>query len=577
MRAYVSPRQRIGVALRVGGRVLAAAGLLIALWTPAEAQFWSSWGRPTPPQGIPQPQFNPFNWFRSAPRKPPRPQREAPVDHSHAPPTRKADVKDEAKITTKIVVMGDGMADWLAYGLEDAFSEQPEVGIVRKNRTYSGLIRYDARNDTDWPQVAKKIIAAEHPKYIVMMIGVNDRQAIREEPRASRSKERRKNTKDAKDSKDEQSASKDDEDKPLDLETLARESAAKQNAEIEAKADAAEAAKEKREQEKSGRDRRQAKGPLEFRSEEWEAAYIKRIDATIAALMSAGVPVFWVGLPAQRSSRATSDSAYLNDLYRQRAEKAGIVYVDIWDGFVDEAGRYSSQGPDYEGQIRRLRSGDGIYFTKAGARKLAHYVEREIQRSMTNRAVPVALPVAPAPGGHSAGPRPMAGPVLPLTVSTGGGNELLGGSRPRRAPSPDPVTTRVLVKGEPIPPESGRADDFSWPRGSKPAATAAPKSDTPPASATAPAADADRKDEDKQVESSKATDKEASREAPATQPARASTPKHSAPKTSAGHRNEIEAQQQQPQQSQRKKPVRKRPAEAPPRPPLSIGPSSWFR
>ena len=27
------------------------------------------------------------------------------------------------------------MADWLAYGLEDAFADAPEIGIVRKNRT----------------------------------------------------------------------------------------------------------------------------------------------------------------------------------------------------------------------------------------------------------------------------------------------------------------------------------------------------------------------------------------------------------------------------------------------------------
>src|SRR4029077_12483144 len=118
-------------------------------------------------------------------------------------------------------------------------------------------------------------------------------------------------------------------------------------------------------------------GPFEFHTDQWEAAYIKRIDATTAALKSRGVAVFWVGLPAQRGPKATSDASYLNELYRGRAEKAGIVYVDVWDGFVDEQGRYSPQGPDFEGQIRRLRSADGIYFTKAGARKLAHYVERE--------------------------------------------------------------------------------------------------------------------------------------------------------------------------------------------------------
>ena len=40
----------------------------------------------------------------------------------------------------KIVVLGDANADWLAYGLEDAYSENPEINIVRKHRTDSGLI-----------------------------------------------------------------------------------------------------------------------------------------------------------------------------------------------------------------------------------------------------------------------------------------------------------------------------------------------------------------------------------------------------------------------------------------------------
>ena len=93
----------------------------------------------------------------------------------------------------------------------------------------------------------------------------------------------------------------------------------------------------------------------EFRSDEWAVSYTKRIDATIAALKSAGVPVFWVGLPSIRGPKSTSDVQYLNDLYRARAEKAGVSYIDVWDGFVDESGRFTAQGPDFEGQIRRLR------------------------------------------------------------------------------------------------------------------------------------------------------------------------------------------------------------------------------
>src|SRR6185295_19066541 len=116
-----------------------------------------------------------------------------------------------------------------------------------------------------------------------------------------------------------------------------------------------------------------------------------------------------------------SDLTYLNDLYRSRAQKAGITYVDVWDGFVDEDGNFSLRGPDYNGQIRQLRSADGTYFTKAGALKLALYVEREIQRLMQTRSTPVALPApeplpqTPATPGAPA-PRPVAGPVIPLNA-----------------------------------------------------------------------------------------------------------------------------------------------------------------
>ena len=98
-------------------------------------------------------------------------------------------------------------------------------------------------------------------------------------------------------------------------------------------------------------------------------------------MKSAGVPVIWVGLPSQRDTEASANSSF-NEIYRSRAGKAGIVYVDVWDGFVDEDGKFSPQGPDYLGQTRRLRTSDGVYFTKLGARKLAHYVEREIDRSL---------------------------------------------------------------------------------------------------------------------------------------------------------------------------------------------------
>jgi hypothetical protein len=208
-------------------------------------------------------------------------------------------------------------------------------------------------------------------------------------------------------------------------------------------------------------------GSYEFHTDPWATLYTKRIDEMIAALKSKGVPIVWVGLPAVRGTKATSDMGYLDELYRERADKAGIIYIDIWDGFVDDDGRYAVQGPDFEGQVRRLRTSDGVHFTKAGAVKVASYVDRELRRVMSTHVAPMALPApesAPK-SGAAANTRPDVGPVLPL--STGGGEhggDLLGaGDHPPHTTS-DPIAAKVLSRGDALAAPTGRADDFSWPR-----------------------------------------------------------------------------------------------------------------
>ena len=427
-------------------QAVTAALLTFALSLPANAQFGGdSWGWQQPRQP-----YNPYGggfrrdpqwdyWgYRQrergpAPRLRERPRevaKEQPPDYSHAPP---ATARKDA--TVKVVVMGDANADWLAYGLEEAFSEKPEIGIVRKHRPDSGLIRYDQRRDSEWPQVASEIITAEKPKFVVMMIGNNDRQAIREKalPPAPANAQPIQQPPPVPPP-------------PPDLE---RQTAQQQHS-----------------RPTSAQPRQADYGPWEFQSEKWELTYVKRIDATIAALKSAGVPVIWVGLPSQRGTKATEDASYLNELYQSRADKAGITYVDIWEGFVDEEGKFSSQGPDYLGQTRRLRTSDGLYFTKYGARKLALYVEREIERSLNSQRVPVALPVPAEPEHHGgkgkpAGSiRPMAGPVVTLTGPNVGSEQVLLGGRGEVSGA-----TEGLIAREHTRAPTARADDFAWPRG----------------------------------------------------------------------------------------------------------------
>jgi hypothetical protein len=206
-------------------------------------------------------------------------------------------------------------------------------------------------------------------------------------------------------------------------------------------------------------------GTYEFHSDQWATLYAKRIDDMIAALKSKGAPIVWVGLPSIRGAKSTSDLGYLDELYRERAEKAGIVYVDIWDGFVDEQGRYAVQGPDFEGQIRRLRATDGVHFTKAGAVKLASYVDRELRRVMSSPIAPVALPAPEtAPKSGTAGARPDVGPVLPLSTKETDGSDLVGAGGNTNPALSDPTAAKVLSRGDPLAAPVGRADDFSWPR-----------------------------------------------------------------------------------------------------------------
>src|SRR5215469_3833455 len=369
--------------------------------------------------------FNPFSGERHS--------RPAPaIDYSKAPPPRKL----EPPPSQTVVVIGDTMADWLGYGLDESYSDQPEIGVERKIRATSGLVRYDPKNEAlDWPQAAKDTLLNEKPNAIVVMLGLNDRVPLRDkapaQPKQKGEPAQRTN----------QSASQASQTAPADAEAPPQTST-----QIESQQPV-------------------SAGSYDFHTDQWAALYVKRIDAMIAALKSKGVPIIWVGLPAIRGTKATSDIDYLDELYRERAERAGIIYVDIWDGFIDEDGDFAMQGPDFKGQIRRLRTSDGVYFTKAGAVKLASYVDRELRRVMSSYGAPVVLPSPETtPKSGSASARPDVGPVLPLTSSAGDhGSELLGGKVSTQTKS-DPIAAKVLSRGESLAAPAGRADDFSWPR-----------------------------------------------------------------------------------------------------------------
>ena len=451
-----------------------AAAMVLGVVGPTSAQFFNFGGyqqRPQPQRGgggfgggwFGNDTFEPYQQRAPQPRwerrQTPSQVRE---DFSKAPPPEKRDTIPERHI----LVLGDAMADWLAYGLEDAYAEQPEMGVIRRHRTVSGLIKYQPKGDpADWAAAAKGILATEKADAIVVMLGLDDRVAIRE-PAADKSDDK---SSDKKSEKKDAKAKPDG--KPSDAKSAAKPGVVgkpdDKAADSELSPDDAAPNSDAPPVIASEKSARSPNGLYEFREERWVELYKKKIEEMIGVLKSKGVPVLWVGLPVVYGPKATRDTLFLDSLYRDVAGKAGITYVDVWDGFVDEAGRFLQKGPDFEGQIRQLRSSDGVYFTKAGARKLAHYVEREITRLLAARSAPIALPTEPATPDANALPgqpaRPLAGPIVPLAASSVGTDQLLGGPGSRPA-AIDPQAARVLVKGEPLSAPAGRADDFAWPR-----------------------------------------------------------------------------------------------------------------
>lgn len=291
---------------------LAIAGfMLLGIVGPASAQFFNFGG---PPQRQRSQRGGFGGWFgndifapfqaaperlaaRFAPRRPTM--RE---DSSRAPPAERRNTLQKRNV----LVLGDAMADWLAYGLEDAYAEQADMGVIRRHKTVSGLIRYPPKGDpADWAAAAKDILAVEKPDAIVVMLGFNDRIALREPvdekiDKKDADKKRAKVNRAGMPSSAETSTRPDD--KPVDTELSPDDATDNDVPPIIAPKKSA----------------RSPNGVYEFREERWIELYSKKIEQIIGILKSEGVPVLWVGLPAVRGVKATSDMLFLDAQYRAR-------------------------------------------------------------------------------------------------------------------------------------------------------------------------------------------------------------------------------------------------------------------
>lgn len=231
----------------------------------------------------------------------------------------------------------------------------------------------------------------------------------------------------------------------------------------------------------------------------WTDQYAVRVDEIALAFRQKGIPLLWVGLPPVEDEALMAEHAALNDIIRQRVAALGGRFIDVWEGFVDEEEKFTAQGPNIQGRMVRLRNADGVHFTRAGARKLGHYVELELRGILAPKdqgdgvadlGVDPGAPTTPGssrililsqvprtPGAVLAPPRatPPAA-VLPTPprapepdtgiIALDDGPEIQSVEAPPAPPAPEPLKSEehLLVTGAPVQAKPGRGDDFSWPQ-----------------------------------------------------------------------------------------------------------------
>lgn len=193
-------------------------------------------------------------------------------------------------------------------------------------------------------------------------------------------------------------------------------------------------------------------------SEVWREIYGKRVEDFIKQLRAAKIATYWVGLPIMRSPGQAADAEILNEVFREKAFINGAKFIDVWNGFADEGGRFSPYGPDMDGQSRRLRSDDGLHFTMRGYVKLAHYVEKELRKDLNaakqERNVPLAgneeeqaklSGSAGGPGTPAPAPQTPAAPAQSRAALAAAGEGGAASGQGEGQPTPPPAMQETLV------------------------------------------------------------------------------------------------------------------------------------
>jgi hypothetical protein len=144
------------------------------------------------------------------------------------------------------------------------------------------------------------------------------------------------------------------------------------------------------------------KGWVTWPEPEWPEEYARRVNAFADIVAAGGKPLFWIGMPVMRPEKFHARVQRVNTIYRaEMAIRPGAHFIDIWRLLADDKGEYADRlDADGEpgGKTVRVRAGDGIHLSVAGAQRVEAHVRAIVHATLSGEstATPADLAVADA-------------------------------------------------------------------------------------------------------------------------------------------------------------------------------------
>ncbi|MCA9688879.1 MAG: DUF459 domain-containing protein [Nannocystaceae bacterium] len=114
---------------------------------------------------------------------------------------------------------------------------------------------------------------------------------------------------------------------------------------------------------------------IRWPDEGWAEEYARRVNEFADIVAPPGTKLYWIGMPVMRPEKFHARIQRVNTIYRaEMAIRPDARFVDIWRLLADESGAYTHH-VEIDGKRTRVRAGDGIHLSPAGA----HVVEAHVR------------------------------------------------------------------------------------------------------------------------------------------------------------------------------------------------------